>query len=157
MDLCKFGKTFMKRLILATLPMLFTLTATHTQDTLPFSGKSYYNWYFGVYAGMSDGIIARLNEDILFYSKQVPFLVGNSPKQELGINIYPNPVASTINIINSTGSDIQEITIYSPTGKMILHISESIESIDVSEFSSGVYFIEFQFEEMRKVVNFIKH
>ncbi len=71
------------------------------------------------------------------------------------ISIYPNPVSNTLNI-SSVNSVINSITIFSLTGKKVLEVSEELNSIDVSNISKGMYFIEIFTSEGSSVKKFIK-
>lgn len=57
-------------------------------------------------------------------------------------NIYPNPVENTLNI-TSDNSDEKQINIFSISGQLIKTLKTSNENlnIDVSELSSGTYFL----------------
>ena len=57
--------------------------------------------------------------------------------QTLTINISPNPVA---NILNIDVDNAQQIDIYDVAGKLVKHYSAFSQSIDVSDFTRGVYF-----------------
>ena len=69
--------------------------------------------------------------------------------------IHPNPVSETL-FITSEGIPIQNIIIYSLSGKKVMEVSENTNSIDVSSLSEGMYFLEIYSEEKRKVQKFIK-
>ncbi len=43
----------MKTILLLLISILISASTVEAQDTLPFSGKTYYNWYFGIYAGVT--------------------------------------------------------------------------------------------------------
>ena len=84
-------------------------------------------------------------------------------KQDLGVDIFPNPVDDMLNL-SLTNSNIKELSIsmfnsngirvYSQTN---LTTSSSFLQIDVSKFSSGIYFIQIQsgklFETQKLVIN----
>ena len=60
------------------------------------------------------------------------------------IKIYPNPASQFIRFSNNTNSEFETIKINSANGKIVYlntH-SESINEINLSQFSDGVYFIE---------------
>jgi len=58
-----------------------------------------------------------------------------------GITIIPNPTHDYIHIIN-TGKNIDQIAIYSITGKKTLQKSKDFDRIDLSMLQSGVYFVK---------------
>lgn len=74
---------------------------------------------------------------------------------KLEVVIYPNPVSNTLNI-SSENSVIDSITIYSSTGKKVLENFKIENSIDVSNLSNGMYFIEISSGPKKSVKKFIK-
>ncbi len=60
------------------------------------------------------------------------------------IKIYPNPASQFIRFSNNTNSEFETIKINSANGKIIYlnKHSKSINEINLSQFSDGVYFIE---------------
>ncbi len=60
------------------------------------------------------------------------------------IKIYPNPANQFIRFSNNTNSEFETVKIYSANGKIVYlnKHSESINEINLSQFSDGVYFIE---------------
>ena len=69
------------------------------------------------------------------------------------IQLYPNPVTNQINITNAT--DINSFKIYDNIGKLVLKSDRIISnSIEVSNLSSGVYFLKLDNE---KTIKFIKN
>ncbi len=84
------------------------------------------------------------------YSKVGTFIMSGAGfvENEIFINkikVYPNPIESTLNIDIAEDINVNSISIYSSTGEMIYWNNEisSISKIDLSNFSSGSYFIEF--------------
>ncbi|MFK7783151.1 M1 family aminopeptidase [Psychroserpens sp.] len=62
---------------------------------------------------------------------------------ESELKIFPNPVSSSINILKPDALDVNSITIYNALGQL-LYRSEWKEKIEVSSFSDGLLFIQFQ-------------
>jgi hypothetical protein len=58
------------------------------------------------------------------------------------IRVYPNPATNAIAIASGSDSVIGEVSIYSITGKRILHLTDSGSAIDVSSLQGGVYILE---------------
>jgi Secretion system C-terminal sorting domain len=67
----------------------------------------------------------------------------NNPTNELktGFTIAPNPVANTFMISSIDGLEISKVEIYNPLGQKVKILNPKDTLIDVSELSSGVYFI----------------
>lgn len=74
---------------------------------------------------------------------------------KLNIAIYPNPVAETL-FITSEGNTIENIKIYSIGGTQAIEVSANVNSIDVSNLSEGLYFIEISSLEGKSVQKFVK-
>ncbi|PKG41594.1 T9SS type A sorting domain-containing protein [Psychroflexus sp. MES1-P1E] len=73
--------------------------------------------------------------------------LGITTEEGLGLEVYPNPFANTLNI--SFQQPIQQVNIYNIQGKIISKISgNSLEFLDVSNLSSGVYLIQFSSSEL---------
>ncbi|MFK7806544.1 MAG: T9SS type A sorting domain-containing protein [Saprospiraceae bacterium] len=76
-------------------------------------------------------------------------------KGSLGISMYPNPATNTFMVTNMEGN----ATIYNATGTVvkILEINQSNQSVDVTDLSEGMYYIEFvQGDEARQTKRFYK-
>ncbi|MDK2771130.1 MAG: T9SS type A sorting domain-containing protein [Flavobacterium sp.] len=55
-------------------------------------------------------------------------------------SVYPNPVRSILHIDNAL--DLNEVEIYSITGKKVKSITNNLSEIDVNELESGIYFVK---------------
>jgi len=84
-------------------------------------------------------------------------VLNTSENKELGFYIYPNPASEIIKIKGIT-SEILACKIYSLEGKLLKSFrSKSKEAIDVSEYRSGIYFLEITTSEgTKQVEKFIK-
>lgn len=76
--------------------------------------------------------------------------------QENNFDVYPNPVNTTLNILDHL-SEIKEIKILDSNGKMIHFDIPKAEnsSIDFSRFSPGIYFLIFETEQgsvLRRII-----
>ncbi|HET8837417.1 MAG TPA: T9SS type A sorting domain-containing protein [Flavobacteriaceae bacterium] len=56
------------------------------------------------------------------------------------ISLYPNPTNGILNI--STEKDVQNLEVYSITGKLLFQHSGDLKNIDLQEFARGVYFLK---------------
>ena len=83
------------------------------------------------------------------------YVLDVAEKDKLKIAVFPNPVAETL-FITSEGITIEKIKIYSISGSQIIEASLNLNSIDVSNLSEGLYFIEVSSSEGRSVQKFIK-
>lgn len=69
--------------------------------------------------------------------------------------LSPNPVSEQL-VITSENLQIETITIYEVSGKIVKQFNTVEGSIDVSSLSEGVYFIEINSEEGKHIKKFIK-
>ena len=68
--------------------------------------------------------------------------------------IYPNPTAGELTIENVNDQKIKNIMIYNTLGQLVLQ--QQSDSINVSEFTSGVYYIKIQTEHFTIHQSFLK-
>lgn len=61
-------------------------------------------------------------------------------------SVYPNPVNSYLNILDHKSSAIYSMKIYNSVGGQLI-FQNSISTIDLSNFSNGIYFLEIQSNE----------
>jgi PKD repeat protein len=78
----------------------------------------------------------------------------NNIDKDQDFKIYPNPTKDIINIITSINNG--SIEIIDVTGKHIVSFNNIIKSIDVSDFSKGVYFLKMSTQEGVITRKFIK-
>lgn len=57
------------------------------------------------------------------------------------LRIYPNPVENTIFIQNQNGLDIESLSLFDTLGRKVMESNDVADSIDVSNLTSGVYFL----------------
>jgi len=62
------------------------------------------------------------------------------------VNVYPNPVATILEIKNSSVSIIKKITIYDILGKVIVIESNHFNYLNLSHLKSGIYFVKLKTE-----------
>lgn len=99
-------------------------------------------------------------------SSQVFSLIANGSGTGLGVNtrdydtsifIYPNPASNVLNFDSKNDITISAITINDVSGKEIYKSANTINnSIDVSNLSSGVYFVTFKSDNNSVTKKFIK-
>jgi hypothetical protein len=130
-------------------------------NTLVASGGTYYYWSFGLNGTIIAMAPTMLPQDTGYYYVATinqdgcqilsePFFypesgAGISPKPDgIAINIYPNPVREKLHIeVTDTGSF--NYNILSSYGKVILsgkEVAGGMATIDTSELSAGVYFVQ---------------
>ena len=64
------------------------------------------------------------------------------------ISLYPNPSSSVLHIMNTSGSAIQSVAIYSTAGQLIQTFSAAAsQNISVSDWAAGLYFVKVNVQE----------
>ena len=106
-------------------------------------------WYYEIIGGGHDWPGAWGNMDInageeawLFFQKYIDDILSSSSYSflEKNIHIFPNPTNGLIHIESNNRFEFLEITLYNALGKTI-KINLSNENIDLSDISSGIYFL----------------
>ncbi len=134
---------------------------TEFHDAIEDEYFGYFKWpgslYYYFYTD-TDGLVH------LLLSKGSPGFELNFVNEQLSltnfsnteIKIFPNPVSKKLYLI-SENHLIDNIVIYSATGKKVLEAIKFENSIDVSTLSKGMYFLEIESTEGRSVRKFIKN
>lgn len=86
-----------------------------------------------------------------FYSKDC--LLSTEDFTSIDLTLFPNPAKDVLNI--KTEWEIEKVEIYSLDGRFIKQISAS--SIDVSELTAGIYFVQMSVDGNRITKTFIKN
>jgi hypothetical protein len=84
----------------------------------------------------------------------VPLSVGDFNIDKLAL--YPNPTASEINLAIPFAFNSFDATIYDVSGRTIKKVNTPF-SIDVSDFTSGVYMIDSEIDGRKYIQKFVKH
>ncbi|MAO11366.1 MAG: hypothetical protein CMC07_10895 [Flavobacteriaceae bacterium] len=78
------------------------------------------------------------------------------PEQEdFAISIYPNPATDQL-FLKSGSNSIQSVSIINLQGQKVLGFTDQTEVMDISQLSSGVYFVEITVEKGTSVQKLIK-
>jgi len=81
-------------------------------------------------------------------------IIENIKSNDYNFEIYPNPSNGIINI--NTDIDINNITVYDLTGKIVEHLNNFTTTIDLSNLKTGIYIIKFQSKNQNIKRKFIK-
>ncbi|MGV6828298.1 MAG: FG-GAP-like repeat-containing protein [Flavobacteriales bacterium] len=109
-----------------------------------FNNDGFNDLYFGNY---------QEADDILFFSEEALGLKDISSLDK--IKIYPNPTTDVLSI-SSENTVVKSLSVYSITGKKIVKQIVKTNSIDVSDLSNGMYFLEVISEKGKSYHKFIK-
>jgi len=90
------------------------------------------------------------------YSNCENYTLSNSEFYKTNINIYPNPVNTIVNIVNS--NKISTIKLFTLTGKTIYEAYPNTRNarVDMSNFSSGIYIAQIKSKEKYSTLKIIK-
>ena len=87
-------------------------------------------------------------------SEPYEFIVTSVEEYETKFNVYPNPVNDRLFI--ETTEDIKEVIIYNIVGVPVYQGSNITNSIEVSNFSEGIYFVRITTDKGEATKKFIK-
>jgi hypothetical protein len=75
------------------------------------------------------------------------------------ISVYPNPATSAINLISKDGLTFENVTIVDVNGRSVktVVVNQTQSQINVSDLTSGVYFLNIETNEGSTVKKFIKN
>lgn len=82
-------------------------------------------------------------------------LSNQGPSLDLKVSLYPNPTNGLIYI--ESVKQVQEASLFSVTGELILHVSVVENSIDLSRYESGIYFLELHINGNKVVKRVMKN
>ena len=131
---------------------------THSDfETRYFSVLNDGTFSYIIIYGTDDEFLELVNAsgNILYY-KSTPTIFSINEEVFSAISIYPNPVTNTLNI-TSENTDIEKLNIYSITGQKVLKQHINTNTVDVSNLSKGMYFIEITTSERKTIKKFIKN
>ncbi len=83
--------------------------------------------------------LKKIDFDGKFEFSDIEFVMFSRDGQ---ISIYPNPVSNSLNIDGLEIGNTKSIDIYNYTGKLVKQITNNFSTLDISELSSGIYFIK---------------
>ncbi|GHC42966.1 T9SS type A sorting domain-containing protein [Ulvibacter litoralis] len=90
-----------------------------------------------------------------FYAAYGTEALSVSDQNAVEFTVFPNPASEQL-VITSENLQIETITIYEVSGKIVTQFKTVEGSVDVSSLSEGVYFIEINSEEGKHIKKFIK-
>ncbi len=114
---------------------------------LPIAGETNQSFtpsVSGMYAvEISDSVCSVTSNCVVITDDEIIKFQNN-----LDILIYPNPITNVLNIDIGIISDVQ-IEIYDSSGKLIISkpVKTQLSSIDMSEYTSGVYLIKLNYND----------
>ena len=95
--------------------------------------------YMGTGADFNGG---TLNYSQNFYKAYFQPNGIDSPESNYGLQLYPNPASSVINLKWDSDDHYASLTIYDSIGKVVLKTNQLDAPIDVSQLSKGIYTVQ---------------
>jgi len=126
----------------STLTLVMNTSITDPTAQIKFDGTNYNEASGIITLSVSAGThtIAKSNSANLFYIKtSYPNLGIGQNELTSKLTLYPNPVTNTLNI--SSDENVESVFIYSLSGALVKSVKGNVESIDVSNFTSGSYLV----------------
>lgn len=71
-------------------------------------------------------------------------------------SVYPNPVSDIVNISNINGLEITAASVTDINGRIVKELNSSVESINLGDLNSGVYFLRIKTLEGEGVTKLLK-
>jgi hypothetical protein len=105
-------------------------------------------------------LAVKIGPNHLFpYSNTLPenaeFVSIKENKNELNVNIYPNPVENFMQI--ETKLTINNVSIYSITGEKVKEFETGTKKLELEFLQQGMYYLELNIEGEKTVYKFIKN
>ena len=101
---------------------------------------------------MDNGYILSWDDKV--YSKNNLFGIPASSSEPF--NIYPNPTSNYVNINANSNTTVSDISIYNLLGKKITLNNIDPRKLDITNFDSGLYFINITIDNIKYVKKIIK-
>ncbi len=84
---------------------------------------------------------------------------GDKDSPLMSVNVFPNPATKAIKIQNNTGDKLTASLVFDQKGRLVLtqdHTTDSLETINITNLSSGMYVILLQTEKEVYRMKFVK-
>jgi uncharacterized delta-60 repeat protein len=105
---------------------------------------------------IAGGLINSNDEDDCFLGKLIPENLASIGFNKKNVQIYPNPTANVLHIVNSNNAAIENITITDLSGKKVLEQKENLSVINVEHLQKGLYLLELEYEGGKQIEKFMK-
>ena len=126
-------------------------TATWAEYTYALDAYQGQNVYIAIQCVSSDAFALMIDD-----FKVSATVLGTEDFAKNNFAVYPNPATDILHISNVNKLDITNATITDINGRIIKEVNSSIESINVSSLSSGVYFLKVTTTEGSGITKFVK-
>jgi|GEM_PF-2290045 len=166
------------------IPELVVNPAGTTSDLMVYEDEIYLSYFFedkiSTYNEI-DGLEVQINQDIdaptgmlvigefLYFSQYnankiskvdvnlLPLILGVADIDLKEITVHPNPANDFIYIESANGLNIEKITIFDLSGKILKDLYTDFEKIDFKSFPAGVYYLKIQSSKGAVVKKILKN
>jgi hypothetical protein len=105
------------------------------------------------------GFTLQFKQEASVYSTCSPMGIDDSQNAEMAndFTLYPNPVSDKL-VINPNSNDTYKVTVYDYLGQMLYEITDanSNQKMDLSDWPKGLYFVELEKKNDKKVFKVVK-
>lgn len=126
-------------------------TTSWVEYSYPLDTYQGQNVYIAIQCVSADAF-ALLIDDF----KVTATVLGTESFAKNNFAVYPNPATDVLNIANVNKLEITKSTITDINGRIVKEANSSVENINVSELSSGVYFLKVTTLEGSGITKFVK-
>jgi hypothetical protein len=133
-----------------TAPVIDQFTGTSLPSSVTSSGGSMYVLFLSDESLRSNGWNASYNSTTLG---------NNNFETSEEIKLYPNPTSSKV-FFDNTSAKFNELTIQNYLGQVVNKVNfiefQANQEIDLSNFSTGIYILNFKSEKLNKSIKIVK-
>lgn len=103
--------------------------------------------YINTYANYQELRLDRFTGFVTVY-RNTRLSISESEKAEDFI-MYPNPVKDKLHLVHNNTNALKTLSIYDFSGRLVSKVESVSSTIDVSELSQGIYFIELVYKNQK--------
>lgn len=142
-------------------PTNFTMI-TPVAGIVPTTSWVEYTYILDTYAGQNVRIaIQCVSEDafslLIDDFKVTATVLGTQDFFKTNFAVYPNPANDVINISNVNKLEVTDVVITDINGRIMKQVNSNIESINISDLNSGVYFLKIKTANAEGVTKIVKN
>ncbi|WP_289053587.1 discoidin domain-containing protein [Carboxylicivirga marina] len=112
--------------------------------TLEFNNTTAYKYYKISFPTTRGDALFQVMDFQLLTDSDTPTDIEDFVKEKDTVSVYPNPAHSVINVDLGSNSTVSEVVVYNTVGSVV-YVNKTVQgvlSIDVSKYTSGLYFVK---------------